>query len=548
MLPLILEAAMRSLVLGLVIGLGVKLLRVTNPHIQMAIWQSVLAVSLLMPFLIGWTNLPISAPALPIPEALPAGMVAFFAAPALPVVPTAAAAAPIAPIDWRGAATWIYVCVAAFLALRLLVGAALTWRLRRSATPIYEDWTAGCDVRVSARVNVPVTFGSTIVLPQSYVMWDATQRRAVMAHEMCHIGGRDFYVLLLAAINRAAFWFNPLAWWLNGRIADLAEARSDAAAIADIEDRVRYAEILLGFGSTMSRAMTALAMARKATVGRRVERILAETMLPEKMSWKAWSLVVACILPLAAIAVGAVAQTPNEQQSPTAETPAPASGQDLLRQRLEDQKRPRQEVLIVPAILDNYVGYYQLGGYRVAAVTRQDDRLFVRLTGEDKVPVYPESAQKFFYKTMPAQISFVTDPQGRATALILHRDGLERAAPRVDQAQAQKQEDNFAKRLKGEAPLPGSEAALQHQIEAFAQGHPDLGAMSEGLAKRTLPQVPKIERQFALFGPLQSLLFRGVGFSGWDIYEAKFANGVMISRILLTPEAKISGLRFEWGP
>jgi beta-lactamase regulating signal transducer with metallopeptidase domain len=545
MLPIILEAAMRSLALGLVIGLGVKLLRVTNPHVQTAVWRSVLAVSLLMPFLIGWASFPVSAPALPIPEA---DMVAFFAAPALPVVPTGAAAAPIAAIDWRGAVTWIYVCVAGFLALRLLVGTALTWRLCRSATPIGEDWATGCDVRVSARVNVPLTFGSTIVLPQSHATWDATQRRAVMAHEMCHISGRDFYVLLLAAINRAVFWFNPLAWWLNSRIADLAEARSDAAAIADIKDRVRYAEILLGFGSTMSRAMTALAMARKATVCRRVERILAETMLPEKMSWKAWSLVGVCILPLVAIAVGAVAQTPDAQQSRSVATPAPASDQELLRQRLEDQKRPRQEVPIVPAILDNYVGYYQLGGYRVAGVTRQDDQLFVQLTGEDKVQVYPESAQKFFYKTMPAQISFVTDSQGRATALILHRDGSERTAPRVDQAQAQKLEENFAKRLKGDAPLPGSQAALQHQIEAFAQGHPDLGAMTERLATATRPQVSKIQREFALVGPLQSLSFRGVGFSGFDIYEAKFANGIMISRILLTPDGKISGLLFQWGP
>jgi hypothetical protein len=126
MLPIILEAAMRSLALGLAIGLAVKLLRVTNPHIQMAIWQSVLAVSLLMPFLIGWASFPVSAPGLPLPETLPADMVAFFATPSLPAVPTGAAAAPIAPIDWRGAvtwiaATWVYVCVAAVLPVGALI-------------------------------------------------------------------------------------------------------------------------------------------------------------------------------------------------------------------------------------------------------------------------------------------------------------------------------------------------------------------------------------------------------------------------------------------
>jgi beta-lactamase regulating signal transducer with metallopeptidase domain len=548
MLPFILEAAMRSLALGLAIGLGLKVLRLANPHIEMAVWRSVLAASLLMPFMIGWATFPVTSPNLPIPEALPTDMAAFFTAFSPPTIPAAAAAAPIVQMDWRATATLLYFCVAAFLVLRLFVGAALTWRLCRSATPICEDWTAGRDVRASPRVDVPMTFGSIVVLPENYAGWDATQRRAVMAHEISHVSAYDFYVLFLAAINRAVFWFSPLGWWLNYRLANLAEARSDAAAIADVNDRVRYAEILLGFGSTTSRAMTALAMARTATVCRRVEHILAETMLPDKMSWKTWSLLGACVLPLVVVSVGAVAQAPATQQSRNAATPAPASDQELLRQRLEEQKRPRKQVPIAPAILDNYIGYYHLGGYQVLSVTRQNDQLFVQLAGEDKVPVYPESAQKFFYKSMPAQISFVTDSQGRATALILHRDGVERPAPRLDQAQAQKLQEDFAKRLKGEAPLPGSEAALRGQIESFEQGHPDLGAMTDHLATVTRPQVPKIEREFALLGPLQSLSFQGVGFSGWDIYEAKFTGGIMISRILLTPDAKISGLLFQWGP
>jgi hypothetical protein len=72
--------------------------------------------------------------------------------------------------------------------------------------------------------------------------------------------------------------------------------------------------------------------------------------------------------------------------------------------------------------------------------------------------------------------------------------------------------------------------------------------MTPGLASMTLADVPKIERQFGLLGPVQSISFRGVGLSGWDIYEAKFANGISICRILMTPDGKITGLRFEWGP
>jgi beta-lactamase regulating signal transducer with metallopeptidase domain len=543
MLPIILEAAIRSMVLVVAILLGLKLLRVRNPHILMAAWQMVLVTSLLMPFLVGWATFPLPSATLPIHQMLATDPAILFSPSSGRVLPDVRSS-PI--IHWRAICSAIYLVVAAFLMLRLLIGTVLTWKLCRSAFPVRDDWTAGRDVRASAFVNVPVTFGSTIILPVSYAGWDAMERRAVMAHEHSHVSQGDFYFLILSSINRAAFWFNPLAWWLHGRIAYLAEARSDAAAIQDIDDRVRYAEILLGFGSKTSRATLSLAMARPKTVRCRVESILAETILPKKMNWKVWSVVVACIVPLAAITVGAAAQVPSQTQE--TRVSAPAFDPETLRQRQAEQKQSRQEVQIDPAILDNYLGYYQFGAYRVFMITRQADHLFVELTGLESRQLYPESAQKFFYKSVAAQISFITDPQGRATGLVLHQDGLERPAPRIDQAQAQSLAESYAKRLKGAAPLPGSEAALRHQIEAFEQGQPDYDAMTEGLAAVTRPQIPRIERQFALLGPLQTISFRGVGFSGWDIYEAKFVNGILINRILLTPDGKITGLRFEWGP
>jgi hypothetical protein len=545
MLPVILEAAIRSMVLAVAIWLGLKTLRVRNPHILMAAWQMVLVVSLLMPFLVGWAKLPLPSAALPIRQLLPADPVIFFSPPSGRVLPDVRSS-PM--VDWRTTCASIYWSVAAFLLLRLLIGTVLTWKLCRSALSVREDWTAGRDVRASAFVNVPVTFGSMIVLPVSYTNWDVTERRAVMAHEYAHVSQGDFYFLLLSSMNRAVFWFSPLAWWLHSRIAYLAEARSDAAAIQDIEDRVRYAEILVEFGGKTSRATLSLAMAGPRTVQHRVERILAETILPKKLNWKAWSVIVACIVPLAALAAvtaGAVAGVPSQSPETKIST---ALDPEMLSQRRAEQRLPRQEVQIDSAILDNYVGYYQLGAYQVITVMRQDDQLFVQFIGQESLQVYPESARKFFYKAAAEQISFITDPQGRSTGLILHRDGLEKPALRIDQAQAQSLADGYAKRLKGNAPLPGSEAALRHQIEAFEQGQPDYDAMTEGLAILTRPQVPRIGRQFALLGPLQAISFRGVGFSGWDIYEAQFTNGILINRILLTPDGKITGLRFEWGP
>ena len=42
----------------------------------------------------------------------------------------------------------------------------------------------------------------------------------------------------------------------------------------------------------------------------------------------------------------------------------------------------------------------------------------------------------FFAKAVDAQITFVTDKQGRATALVLHQGGLDHRAPRVQGAAA----------------------------------------------------------------------------------------------------------------
>jgi hypothetical protein len=259
---------------------------------------------------------------------------------------------------------------------------------------------------------------------------------------------------------------------------------------------------------------------------------------------KAWTLVAACILPYV-LMVEAQAQAPT-QAAPGQVAPAPDA--KLIRQRLAEQRKPRQEVKIDPSLLDNYVGYYQLDSYRVYAVTRQGDGLVVELTGQDSQPVFPESPQKFFYKGLPVQLSFNVDAHGRATGLVLHQGGLERPAPRIDQAQGQKLAAAFAQRIKVGQPMAGSEAALKRHLDGFAHGEPDYNDMSEELATETRAQAPRISRRLTAMGPLQSVSFIGVGSSGYDVYAVKFENGMSICRILVAPDGKISGLLMQWGP
>jgi beta-lactamase regulating signal transducer with metallopeptidase domain len=548
MLEIMIEAAFRSFLLIGAVWIGLKLLHASNPHLLMAVWRLVLIASLLMPFTVGRPIIVLS------PAQIAFGLTT--EQPVQPVISTLASNPALANpsmevtpgvvsprVNWSRVAASIYLLVAGWLVLRLLVGVALTWRLRRSARPIREEWTEGKDVRASSLVKTPGTFGSTILVPQNYASWDVVERRAIIAHEDSHVRRGDFYILLLASINRAVFWFSPPVWWLNSQIAYLAEVRSDAAAIEDIEDRARYAEILIKLGREPNGSIS-LAMARPETVARRVEHILAQTLLPRKMNWKAWAAAIICIVPLAAISSGVVAQAP----SPKEENKAMASDLDTIAQRKEEQAKPRIEVQIDPKILDNYIGYYQLKPRMIFTITRQGDQLFTQLTGQPPVQVYPESAQKFFAKVVHAQISFVIDSQGRATELVLHQAGREQSAKRVDKAEVDSADEQLAKRIKDGTPLPGSEAALRATIEAQQRDQPNYDAMSEALALATRQQQPVLQRMYAGLGPLQSISFRGVGSQGWDVYEAKFANGMSINRIILAPDGKIEGLLTQAGP
>jgi hypothetical protein len=561
MLPVVLDAAVRSAVLLVVVLLVLQALRVRNPHILMAAWQMVLAASLSMPLLVALARLAVPPHGLPLPEMLPTDLAAVVA-PVLvaPAPPEASADVQPASVDWLGLASWLYLLMAGSLMLRWLVGCVLMWRLCRAAVPVCEDWTDGRDVRMHPAIVVPATFGSTILLPLGHSDWDATQRRAVLAHEHAHVHRADFYVLALASLNRAAFWFSPAAWWLHNRIAYLAEARSDAAAIQDIGDRVRYAEILLDFAGGATRSVVAPAMARARTVRHRVERILGEGILPTKMGWRAWTALAAGIVPLTAIAAGTlVAPAPSQAQVVEAPDPIQRLEQSTLRleeakRRLEqaklrlEQVKRRKEVYVDPNIFDNYVGYYQLDAIKVVTITRLGNRLHAKLTGEEFRPLFPESAQKFFYKGLkvPVQISFAIDSQGRATGLTRHRLGMERFAKRIEEADAKTVEEAFAKRLKEATPQPGSETALRKQIEAFQQGQPAYHEMAEGLASVMRSRLVSIQRHLAVLGALQSISFRGVSVGGLDLYEAKFENGLAICRIYMAQDGKVHGLLFQW--
>jgi D-alanyl-D-alanine-carboxypeptidase/D-alanyl-D-alanine-endopeptidase len=92
----------------------------------------------------------------------------------------------------------------------------------------------------------------------------------------------------------------------------------------------------------------------------------------------------------------------------------------------------RTQVAVDPSILPRYVGRYQFAPTVFLTVTQKDRQLFVQLTGQAAYEVYPESPTKFFLKVVDAQVSFESDADGKVTAAILHQNGRDQRAARVE--------------------------------------------------------------------------------------------------------------------
>lgn len=332
------QSAVRALGLALVVGAGLTLLRVRNPHYQLTAWTAVLVGALAMPVLMMWmvVSVPVEETVLPagkIAESLTA--VASLSGEGARAAETTArldgALETAAPFDWAGLALLIYAAVAGVLLLRLTVGLVLTARIRAQAIRVTASWTGPLDIRVTQAVMAPVTVGSTILLPADFESWTNEKRTAVLLHERAHVARGDFYVQIFAGLHRAVFWFSPMAWWLNDRLAELAEDASDAEAAAGFPYRAEYAAVLLDFAqapapSRLKFVPLAVAMARPATVRRRIERVLEDKGLPGMISRGARTATAMVVIVAACAAAVSVVRTPANaaagiDMAPLAPTP-----------------------------------------------------------------------------------------------------------------------------------------------------------------------------------------------------------------------------------
>jgi len=299
----LLEWSARALLFAMIGFVTVWFLRRRGAAAEHAIWRAVLTAMLALPVLnMILPPLPLNSPRIVIDKVTTWSAFEFS-----PIrntdlvddVSTPAASQPAAskPVirnagkqsrQWR---TWaavtliIYVAVSIALLSRMILqvrrGMLTASAAKRVAIPLIDELGyPRPDVRESTAVTVPFAIGwrsPVIVVPVDWRSWDEFKLRSVLVHEFAHIRRGDWLTSLATVINRSLYWFHPVAWWLEGRIAALAEEACDASAIRSGGDAPRYASVVLDFAKSVNArqlAGTGTAMARTSKVGRRIHAIL----------------------------------------------------------------------------------------------------------------------------------------------------------------------------------------------------------------------------------------------------------------------------------
>jgi Tol biopolymer transport system component len=111
------------------------------------------------------------------------------------------------------------------------------------------------------------------------------------------------------------------------------------------------------------------------------------------------------------LAVAVLVLLPASRALPRAANSAAGPSADVIAQRRIEQALPRTATAFDPTEFDKYVGYYQLTPRLILTVTRDGNHFLARLTGQQNVEIFPESAT-------------------------LHQGGQEPSAPRVNGAVA----------------------------------------------------------------------------------------------------------------
>jgi beta-lactamase regulating signal transducer with metallopeptidase domain len=170
-------------------------------------------------------------------------------------------------------------------------------RSRRLATPV--PLAAVTPVLESDEVSGPCVAGlwrPVMLVPVASRSWDVDQWRMVVGHESQHIRQGDLLIAWIPRLLLVCYWWHPLAHWLVRRFRLESEILCDRAAIihAGVSPRT-YAAFLLDLDACRL-PRPAAAMAGRARLSQRIERLLQPASGRRLRPWQAFLIVGALAL------------------------------------------------------------------------------------------------------------------------------------------------------------------------------------------------------------------------------------------------------------
>jgi hypothetical protein len=116
----------------------------------------------------------------------------------------------------------------------------------------------------------------------------------------------------------------------------------------------------------------------------------------------------------------------------------PVAFRNIWVRPLPERPAPAETALVVavemaPEEMDRFVGVYELWPGNATTVRRAGDKLRVSVLGPE-LELTPVGAERFAFDRTDATLTFETDPEGRATALVMGLGGVDYPAARVPPA------------------------------------------------------------------------------------------------------------------
>src|ERR1700675_1793401 len=286
---------------------------------------------------------------------------------------------------------WIAVSVSLLWAL-MLSGLHLVWRRRRWRLGI----VAGVSVYIAPDVGPAVVgfLSPRIVLPEWLAQTLPSRQSMVIAHEQSHLSARDPQLLTVALFLLVPMPWNLPLWWQLKRLRYAIEVDCDARVLEGGLDAGQYGETLIDVSQRPSSYIGSVA-AMSESRSLLEERI--SIMVGNPAKWGAVAAVMFGGLALTLVAIAAQVTPPNFGSS-------------------SPEQRP---VVLTPAELDQYVGFYVRGANTLFTITRDGARLLLHLPGAPDPKELAADSQTNFRLVQGgffgSTFTFVRNAQGQAT-------------------------------------------------------------------------------------------------------------------------------------